>query len=108
MAFVILSDEDESNSTPISTFPPVFDGVKGGRGKWAAAVIAGEAPDGGVGSCSSPQLGNAFPAPRYKDFINQIQPNGVFASICTGDLTIGLQKAMQTFSEACKNINIPR
>jgi hypothetical protein len=103
MAFVILSDEDESNTTAISSFPPIFDQVKKERARWAAAVIAGEA-----GGCSSAQLGNASDARRYREFISLIGQNGVFSSICAGDLTIGLQKAMQTFSEACKKINDPR
>ena len=102
LAFVIITDEDEGGlenkpKAAVSTYPAVFDGVKGARGRWAAAVIAGEQ------QCSSPGLGNAGEALRLKEFIGAVGKNGVFSSICSGDLTQGLQKALATFDQACKD-----
>lgn len=98
LAFVVLTDEDESGNTPaIEDYPPSFDKLKGGeRGRWAAAVIAGET------ACKSKQLGNATEAKKLKQFIGDVGPNGVFSSICEGDLTPGLTKALDTFGKACK------
>lgn len=104
-AMVILSDEDEGSAggkgdlaRPMADYPGEFDKVKGGeRGRWATAVIAGP------NNCSSPGLGNAKEAVRLKQFVSTVGKNGVFASICTGDLTDGLTKALQTFDQACKD-----
>jgi hypothetical protein len=101
MAFIILTDEDEggleNNTTPpMSQYVTDFDGVKGERGRWAAAVI------GGQQQCNS-ALGSAGEAKRLKEFIGLVGKNGVFGDICVGDLTQGLQKALATFDAACKD-----
>lgn len=99
LAFVIITDEDESNGTDVATFLPVFDAVKQKeRGRWASALIAG--PSGG---CTSPQFGSALDATRLRSFITQVGTNGVFSSICAGDLTPGLNQALGKFQEACQN-----
>jgi hypothetical protein len=102
LAMVLITDEDEGGTEnqpkrPVSQYPALFDGVKKERGRWAAAVIAGET------QCTSPGLGNAAEAKRMKEFITAVGKNGVFASICTGDLTDGLTKALATFDQACKD-----
>lgn len=104
LAMVIITDEDEGGkespgdlAQPIANYPPAFDKVKGERGRWASAVIAGPK------ACSSPGLGDAAEAKRLQSFIGTVGKNGVFASICTGDLTDGLTKALQTFDQACKD-----
>ena len=103
LAMVYITDEDEGGTEnqpkrPVSAYPALYDAVKGGeRGKWAAAVIAGET------NCSSPGLGNAAEAKRMKEFVTSVGKNGVFASICVGNLTEGLTKALQTFDQACKD-----
>ncbi len=107
LAFVIITDEDEGGAD--GTDPPPaplknnvteyladFDAVKAGlRGRWAAAVIAGDR------GCTS-ELGMAADAKRLKQFIAGVGANGVFSSICEGDLTKGLQEAIAKFAEACK------
>lgn len=105
LAFVILTDEDEGSAnggevTPsplksASLYPADFDKVKIFRGRWAAAVIAGDR------GCESP-LGKAADAVRLKQFVASTGANGVFHSICDGDLTAGLKAALATFTEACK------
>ncbi len=99
LAFVVLTDEDESSNTPpISDYPAMFDAVKGGeRGRWAAAVIAGET------KCSSKQFGSATEAKKLKEFVTDVGKNGVFSSICEGDLTPGVTKALTLFDQACKS-----
>jgi len=103
LAFVMITDEDEGGTEnepkrPVSEYPAEFDKVKGGeRGRWAAAAIAGP------NKCSSAGLGNAAEAKRVKDFITGVGKNGVFSSICTGDLTTGLTQALATFDQACKD-----
>lgn len=106
LAFVVITDEDEGgadNSTPppaplkdASYYAGDFDKVKAGlRGRWAAAAIAGDR------GCVS-DLGQAADAVRLKKFITAVGKNGVFSSICEGDLTKGLKEALTTFTQACK------
>lgn len=107
LAFVAITDEDEllsgngsSNTLPktIEEYPARFDKVKGGeRGRWASAIIAGQQ------ACSSSQLGSAKEAKNLKAFASSVGQNAVFSSICSGDLTEGLTKALDTFGLACKS-----
>ncbi len=103
LAFVIITDEDEGGTenqpkrTPVTGYAAEFDKVKGERARWAAAAIAGPM------ACSSPGLGNAAEAKRLKDFIGAVGKNGVFSSICAGDLTQGLSDALAKFDQACKD-----
>ncbi|MBS2012992.1 MAG: hypothetical protein JST00_08905 [Deltaproteobacteria bacterium] len=107
LALVVISDEDEGSAggagslkRPMNEYPTAFDKVKGGeRGKWATAVIAGPGP----GTCRSDGLGNAAEATRLKSFVATVGKNGIFASICEGDLTKGLTAALNTFTQACKD-----
>lgn len=107
LALVVISDEDEGSAggagslkRPMAEYPGAFDKVKGNeRGKWAAAMIAGPGP----GTCKSDGLGNAAEAVRLKSFIASVGKNGIFASICEGDLTKGLTAALNTFTQACKD-----
>ena len=113
LAIVVLTDEDdcsyeqsvslgfleflcENDMEPVSTYVDVLDSVKEERGRWATAVIAGP------NDCSSP-FGSAAEATRLKDFVSQTGDNAIFSSICEGDLTIGLQQALDTFEEACNS-----
>lgn len=101
LAFIIITDEDEGGTEdkpkrPVAQYPAEFDKVKGERGRWASAVIAGPT------ACKSNGLGNAAEATRLKGFIADVGKNGVFASICTGDLTDGLTQALTKFDQACK------
>ena len=118
LAVVMLTDEDDSSTTqnnfvvrpPSDEFPidwnpadlvQYFDATKGHRSRWASAVIAGD------GNCSS-DFGSAVDAVRLKEFVDEANAGGstqaVFSSICAGDLTIGLQQALDLFQEACGGI----
>lgn len=73
-----------------------IDDIAGGSGRWATAVIAGET------DCSS-EFGDAFEANRLKDFVAGVGTNGVFSSICAGDLSAALGEALDTFESACES-----
>ena len=83
---------------PTMQFLTVLDSVKGDRGRWAAAVIAGPGP----GSCSS-SFGDAAEATRLREFVDTAGDNVVFSSICDGDLAGSLMTALDTFDVACQN-----
>ena len=117
LAVVMLTDEDDqsttqnnftmdaSGTTPTDWNPSdevgFLDNLKGNRTRWAAAAIAGD------GDCSS-NFGSAANAQRLKDFVNLANGQGstqaVFSSICDGNLTTGLQHALDTFQAACGQI----
>ena len=118
LAVVYLTDEDDGSVTtnnwvigptggdPTPDWQPAdqvqfFDSLKGNRSKWAAGVIAGD------GDCTS-SFGAAVNAARMKEFVNQANSLGTtqatFSSICAGDLTVGLQAALNTFQAACGQI----
>jgi len=117
LAIVMLTDEDDSSVTTdgftldLSGNAPTdwnpqdevdfLDQLKGNRTRWAAAAIAGD------GDCSS-SFGSAVNAARLKQFVQLANGQGstqaVFSSICSGDLTIGLKDALDTFQAACGNI----
>ncbi|MFT3696043.1 MAG: hypothetical protein QM831_23095 [Kofleriaceae bacterium] len=115
LAAVMITDEDDSSNTDDSLSVPLagitpnwnpsdevqfFDTLKGNRTRWAAAVIAGET------DCMS-NLGSAVEATRLQEFVTDANSNStqaVFSSICDGDLSIGLSKALDTFQTACGNI----
>jgi hypothetical protein len=78
-----------------------FDTLKQGRERWATAVIAGAT------SCTS-AFGDAAEAPRLKSFVAEVGKTAVFSSICSGDLSGALTKALETFDAACQNFAIPR
>jgi hypothetical protein len=117
LAIVMLTDEDDASTeknnfvvTPTSQ-PPIdyqpadhvafLDALKGHRSRWAAAAIAGD------GDCSS-AFGDAANAARLKDFVSRANGGGTtqatFSSICDGDLTIGLKKALMLFQAACGDV----
>ena len=91
-------DPNDSNITPLNHYLDFLDGLKGDRGRWASAVIAGPGP----GSCSS-SFGDAAEAVRMIDFVNQAGDNAVLSSICSGDLTGALEQALDTFEAACNS-----
>ena len=124
LAVVILTDEDDcseesdlieirpgdSTVGPIDRCDPAsedlvdldrvlssVDAVKGERGRWAVAVIAGPGP----GPCSS-EFGSALDAIRLRSFVDAAGANAVLSSICEGDLAGPLQRALDTFDAACR------
>ena len=84
-----------------ANFVKFFDELKKGHDRWATAVIAGAT------DCTS-SFGNAQEAKRLKSFVAQVGKTAVFSSICEGDLSGALTKALQTFDAACKNFSVPR
>ena len=82
---------------PLDSYLAFFDDLKQGRGRWAAAVIAGDS------SCP-----DAFgDAARLRDFVGRGGENLIFRPICVGDLTSALEDAIDTFDEACKTLPRP-
>jgi hypothetical protein len=117
LAVVMLTDEDDSSTTQnnftmdeTGTTPTDFnpsdlvnflDQTKGNRSRWAAGVIAGD------GDCSS-DFGEAANGARLKQFVDLANQGGyqqaTFSSICAGDLSAGLQQALDLFQTACGQI----
>jgi hypothetical protein len=113
LAVVILTDEDDcsrednnftiendtcstmKNVRPVAEYAAMLDTAAKGAGRWATAVIAGDK------ACKS-SFGDAAEAKRLKDFVSLAGKNGTFSSICDGDLSSALQKALDTFDGACK------
>ncbi len=118
LAVVILTDEDDCsrednnftiqndscetmpNVQPVTHYKQVLDTAAKGEGRWATAVIAGDK------TCKS-SFGDAIEAKRLKDFVSLAGKNGTFSSICDGDLTQALEKALDTFDGACKTLPAP-
>jgi len=116
LAVVFLSDEedcsrgdnnftvtgalcDPAQITPVATYASILDMVAKGKGRWATAAIAGPGP----GNCMS-TFGSAQEATRLRELVKLAGANGVFSSICAGDLTQALKDALSTFSAACESI----
>ena len=115
LAIVVLTDEDDCSSDkttvtdgsrcafdrddliPVDRVLTTVDGVKGDRGRWAAAVVAGAGP----GNCSS-EFGSAREGVRLRQFTDGVGENAVFSSICEGDLSVALDEALRTFEAACR------
>ncbi len=90
----------ENGDTDIASIPSFvtgFDQLKGQRGRWASATIAGPA------ECMS-AFGNASNAVRMKQFVQEAGTNSVFGDICLGNLAPALQEALDTFQAACENV----
>ncbi len=115
LAVIILSDEndcsrEDNNFTsttaggvcadaelrPVADYVAFLDTVKGARGRWATAVIAGDT------DCSS-DFGDAVQATRLQQFVEQTGENAIFSSICAGDLATALMDAIETFDAACQS-----
>lgn len=114
LAIVVLTDEDDASTTengftlnatgqsPTNYNPAdhvqFLDTLKGHRTRWASAMIAGD------GNCNS-SFGDAADGKRLKEFVTLANGNGstqaVFSSICDGDLTVGLEEALDLFQSAC-------
>ncbi len=56
---------------------------------------------GNAPTCSS-RFGSAVFAARLQAFVEQAGRNAVFSSICEGDLSAGLDAALDTFSDSCE------
>lgn len=110
LAIVYLTDEDDCSrrdnnfdhyaDQPCTTVPPsewvtFLDTLKGDRGRWATAVIAGPT------DCTS-DFGDAAAANRLQEFVTTTGQNAVFSSICDGNLAPALQDALDTFTAACE------
>jgi hypothetical protein len=74
-----------------------LDTFKGNRSRWATGVIAGPT------ACSS-GFGDAAAATRLQEYVTLSGTQGVFSSICVGNLTAGLQQVIEKFQSACGGI----
>ena len=116
LAVVILTDEEDcsyeqsvslplgqalcdSMQEPVPNYVSFLDTYTGHHSRWAVAAIAGPGP----GACSS-SFGGADEATRLKQFVQLTGTNGQMSSICDGDLSIGLAKALMLFQSACGDI----
>ncbi|MBX3225620.1 MAG: hypothetical protein KF795_34260, partial [Labilithrix sp.] len=115
LAIVVLTDEDDCSRQdndftiqndvcktmpgvkPIADYKQMLDNVAKGAGRWATAVIAGPT------ACES-SFGKASEAARLQEFVSMAGKNGTFSSICDGDLSDALEKALDTFDAACKTL----
>src|SRR5262249_55622387 len=100
LGIVFMTDEDDQSGDTTDAFVQAFDMVKGDHGRWATAVIAGET------ACMS-AFGSAEEAVRLKEFVMKSGKQAVFSSICEGDLSGALDKALHTFGQACNSFPIP-
>lgn len=82
---------------PPQQYVTLLDDLKGSRDRWCVAAIAAETP------CES-DAGLAEEAYRLKEFIGAVGDGGAFGSICSGDLTTGLDTALKTFDAARKRL----
>jgi hypothetical protein len=111
LAFVILSDEDDCSvednvdftiqddtcmpappeMASVDSYIDFFDTLTGERGRWAAAVIAGDS------TCP-----DAFrDGIRLREFVDKAGDNVVHSKICVSDLSAALGSAIETFEAAC-------
>ncbi len=99
--FSVTNDHDGCAVMP-SELVTFLDTLKGGRGRWAAAVVAGPGP----GSCTS-SFGEASEAKRLKNFVTAANAgasqNVVFSSICDGNMAASLTAALDKFQSACES-----
>ncbi len=114
LALVFITDEDDvstanlpaggfgggGDAAPVADFLAAIDTAAGGEGQWAAAVVAGDLQPGENDGCRS-EFGRADHAVRLQSFVEDLQPNGMFSSICADDLTPALEQALDTFTSAC-------
>lgn len=118
LAVVFITDEDDCSrrdndftikddncppGTPgyidVPDYVTALDQIKGGREKWAAAVVAGPV------ECTS-GFGAAKEATRLKGFVGKAGKNALFSSICLGDLVSPLEEALNLFNTACQNFKV--
>ena len=113
LAFVVLTDEDDCSvednvpftvpddrcmpappeMLPVEDYIGFFDTLTGDRGRWAAAIIAGDS------SCP-----DAFrDAIRLREFVDKAGDNVIHSKICVSDLSGPLMEAIGTFEAACES-----
>lgn len=109
LAFVILTDEDDSSGTTPSPAGLVtkLDQVKTLRGRWAGAVISGPRESACGGGSTS---GGAEEAPRMHDFVDgAVDPstgknNVIWRTTCQDDFDSAVKDALDTFALACRDL----
>jgi hypothetical protein len=97
-AIIDECDPEAPELVPLDHFLSVYDTVKGDRGRWALAMIAGPGP----GTCTS-AFGDAIEGVRLRRFVDMAGENVTFSSICDGDLSGALMNALETFDAACQS-----
>ena len=103
LVLVIVTDEDEdavSLTSPAQT-KAYLDTLAGGEERYGVVVIAGPGP----GQCQG-VYGDAYEATVLKDFVDMV-PNGVFGSICQGDLSQTLKEGLEMMVVSCDELPPP-
>jgi hypothetical protein len=97
------ADCSEKTSTGLYTVAGANDflsSVSGGPARYVVVGIAGPS------ACSS-EFGDAINAKRVQALVDMAGTNGVFGDICSGDLWISLQTALETMKLSCDDMPPP-
>jgi hypothetical protein len=107
LAFVILTDEEDSSPTSPSALVATLDQLKKVRGRWAGAVISGP-PDKACGGGSTGGGGDR--APRLHELVDRAadtatgKNNVIARSICDATYDQAVKDALDTFTVACREL----
>jgi len=102
LAFVILTDEDDSSTNTADLTIGKLDQIKSARKRWAGALISGQK----TGACSTPGH-NATEAPKLHRLVDATtdastgKSNVIWRTICDASLDTAVSAAVSKFSEAC-------
>ncbi len=102
LAFVILTDEEDSSTATPTQLIRRLDDLKKTRGRWAGSVIAGPKDT----NCTS-GAHTAYQAPRLHALVEGAadmatgQNNMIASSICQPDFDVAIDDALKTFTAAC-------
>jgi hypothetical protein len=103
LVLVIVTDEDEDDTslTSPAMTKSYLDTLTGGDERYGAIVIAGPGP----GECMG-NYGDAEYAQTLEEFVNLV-PNGVFGSVCQGDLAQTLEQGLEEMVISCDELPPP-
>jgi hypothetical protein len=104
LVFVILTDESEDplSTTNAAATKAYLDSLAGGEDRYGVIVLAGPPPSGCDGI-----YGDAIYAEELESFANMV-PNGYFNTLCTADLYLSVQEALEDMIAVCDALPIPQ
>ena len=104
LAFLIVTDEDDSSAVTPSALVAALDTLKKRRGRWAGAIMAGP----GGGPCGGGTGGGgADAAPRLAQFVADSEDlatgsnNVIWRTICQAPFDTPVRDAVSNFTRAC-------
>ena len=106
LAFVILTDEEDSSATTPAALIQKLDQVKKVRGRWAGAVISGPKST----ACDGGSFSGGDAAPRLHEFVDKSvdtatnKNNVIWRTICQPSFDTAVKDALDTFTVACLNL----